>query len=165
MRAFFRIVMKVFAAAMSALRWVRDETGRLVMKLGGGGMPMAPMPEYEEVLEDRGVAPDRGYDQLRSAADALHRGGVPSPETLAAIGEDNVKWLSAMPTSMLMLVIGATDEQLSAHMRQVRSIRGLLAYDRESIAAYVEVIERDRELKPKGEQRRRTTNEWLDAYA
>ncbi|WP_417584363.1 hypothetical protein [Pelagibacterium sp.] len=166
MRAIFRAFAAMFAAIMSAVRWVRDETGKLVMKLVGGGMPMTPMPTIQdEVAQDRGVAPDRGYDQLRLAADLLSRGRVPHAEVLDAIGSDNVKWLSAMPASMLTLVVQASDEQLSAHMRQTRSIRGLLAYDHESIAAYEQAVEQDRAIEREREQRTRrrpVTDAFLD---
>lgn len=107
------------------------------------------MPDpYDAVIDEPVARPvEQGYDQLRAAAEALARGGVPSPEVLEAVGEHGMRWLAAMPREMLMLIVTASDKQIVEHMRGIKSIRGLLAYDVASIRAYKQAVARDRKIE------------------
>lgn len=148
MRSIFKAIARAFRAAMGALRWVRDETGKLVLRLVGGGSSMEMPDPYEAVIDEPVARPvEQGYDMLRAAAEALARGGVPSPEVLEAVGEHGMRWLSAMPREMLKMIVGASDKQIDNHMRGIKSIRGLLAYDRDSIRAYKQAVARDRRIE------------------
>lgn len=148
MRSIFKAIARAFRAAMGALKWVRDETGKLVLKLVGGGASMELPDPYDAVIEEQPARPvEQGYDQLRAAAEALARGGVPSPEVLEAVGEHGMRWLSAMPREMLQLIVTASDKQIGEHMKQIKSIRGLLAYDVASIKAYKKAVARDRKIE------------------
>jgi hypothetical protein len=142
MRAFFAMLAAAMAAAMTCFRWVRDASGRLIMTMVGGSPMLAAMPAMGE---DEPAQVDQGYGQLRAAAEAMSRGAVPSPEAFDALGHDNVRWLAAMEPTMLRKVVEASDEDLGRHMRGIKSIRGLLAYDRDSVDAYIEARMLERE--------------------
>ena len=116
--------------------------------VGTGPMPTA-MPAVDKV-EDESVGHRPGYNQLRAAAEAMSRGAIPSPEAFDEIGQDNMRWLAAMEPAMLRRVVQAGDEDLGRHMRGIRSIRGLLAYDRDSVDAYIEArtLEKNRSHDP-----------------
>lgn len=142
MRAFFAMLAAALSAAMTCFRWVRDASGRLIMTMIGG----SPMPSAMPAIgEDEPAQVDQGYGQLRAAAEAMSRGAVPSPEAFDALGHDNVRWLAAMEPAMLRKVLEASDEELARHMRGIKSIHGLLAYDRDSVDAYIEsrMLERE----------------------
>lgn len=109
--------------------------GRLLSML----VPAPPMlDELEPAQADDGAAHGRESEfmAIRNLASARFQGQMPSPELLADCGRLPVEWVSAMPRPMLKQVLCSTDSQLRGHMRGVKSIRGLLAYDEPAIDEY-----------------------------
>jgi hypothetical protein len=142
-------LLAAIARALSALRtvWVWcAETGKMVAVqvvtlgglLGGGSAPdpeeppapVGPLTNYR--LPD--VQKTKRIKRLAAAMDA------PDIDASLFVGVDDpvVTWLAAMDPPMRSLVANAGAMQLEDHMKGRHPIRGLLAFDRESVAAWKE---------------------------
>ena len=73
------------------------------------------------------------------AAMRLSRKRVPI-EMAAGLSDRTTKWLLTLTTEMLLLVTSAPYSRLREHLACGKAIRGLLAADADSIAAYRETL-------------------------
>lgn len=141
-------LLAAIARMLSALKTVWEwcaETGKLVARqvvtLGGLFGGSAPEPVIEPPAPPRtdyrlpDMAKTKRIKRLAVAMDQ------PDVDAAVFVGVDDpvVTWLAAMDKPMRGLVAGASAMELEDHMKGRRSIRGLLAFDRASIAAWNEI--------------------------
>jgi hypothetical protein len=133
------------ALAMVIVEWV-ESLARFVVRCMPGYVPPNPdnlVEQYAEAVETAPVTPsaDQRLENIRTIADNLFRGAAPDPKLAAGLSPATIRWLTAMEPEMLLAVSRAPVEDLQRHVRGERSIRGVLAYDAESVASYIKARE------------------------
>lgn len=134
-------LIAAIAAAIGAIKTVSEwcwKTGKLVTRtiiapFAGGGSPTT-MTDDEPVVP-AAVQEAGELANLRRLAGAMAAGRETS-EDLEPVSDARIEWLAAMDRPMLARVLAADDQALKAHLKGERSIRGVLAADRESVAEY-----------------------------
>lgn len=132
-----KYLLSIISAALGAMRTVFEKcarTGKWIVRTVtapfavGGGAIQADDPAPQ--------APERdGLAVIRQLAGAIAGDRVTEAD-LAHVGDDKIEWLAAMDRRMLAKILYANDTALKAHIRGERNIRGVLAADRKSVAAY-----------------------------
>ncbi|WP_157959916.1 hypothetical protein [Devosia submarina] len=158
MKRVLAMVAKVLAAIpVFVLAWSVD-LGRFILKCMPGYRPTDPselVEQYAEAVEQAQVTPaaDQRLEHVRQIAGQLAAGQMPSEDLSDGLSPQAVQWLGVMSPEMLAMVAKAKPEELRQHMKGHRTIRGLLAYDRESVEAYAAAVAQEPE--PEIERRRR----------
>lgn len=88
------------------------------------------------------VANRAKYQRVKKLAHAMGGRGT-DPAAFYATGDLVTEWLAAMPHEMRMLVRLAPMLALHRHMTRTQTIRGVLAFDAESIVEWKEMAARD----------------------
>lgn len=74
-------------------------------------------------------------------------------QLLEGMSECRLEWIRTLDVPMLMLLGNATQAQIREHLAGRRSIRGLLAADPDSVAAYKEAIKPKSQIIDHNERR------------
>ncbi len=135
-------LIAAIGAMLGALRQVTEwcwRTGKLVTRtvlapFAGGGAPAGAIADDEPAVP-AGVRESDELDGIRRLAGAMAADRV-TEEDLEPVADSKIEWLAAMDRPMLARVLCADDQALRDHLRGERAIRGVLAADRESVAAY-----------------------------
>ncbi|MGV8953116.1 MAG: hypothetical protein ACOH2M_18605 [Cypionkella sp.] len=140
MRGLLAAIRNVCRRMARALRNMKEEWveigGRLVRMLVPAGAPLeADEPETVEApaVDDFGM-------KIRALASQLQGDGVPSVDLLASMSPDQVRWLSVCDDSMLRAIAKASDEEIDAHLRGRRYLRGVVRADRQGMDEYINAM-------------------------
>lgn len=157
------------AMVMTVVVW-SEELGKFVMKCMPGYVPHDPqdlVDQYIEVAKAEAAAPkpDERLASIQEVADLIFRRQAIPDEILVGLGDKTLMWLEALNADMLLLAAKAKPEDLRAHLAGGRSIKGLLAYDADSIAAYQQALERNAAApKPEPKRQRKRAEPLLPAF-
>jgi hypothetical protein len=144
-------ILRAMARALAAAAAVVVETvwqaGRWVVRCLPGYQPPAPQDVVEEYVDAAETAPvepqpDQRIMHLQLVADALFRQQPIADAWLVGLSGRTLEWLEAMNAAMLLETARAKPQDLQAHIAGTKAIRGLLAFDQESVAAYIEAANR-----------------------
>ena len=151
----------IAAAIWSAMKrlarmvWVTVEIGgRLVSLLRYESGVEAAEPVAADAGQVVEVAPDQRLSAIRDLVlDHARNPKMPVSEMLRpGVSAEAVAWIRALDPVQLARITCSSDTALTEHLAGQRSIRGLLAYDREAVAAYVRAKRRvAAELEPNAE--------------
>lgn len=99
------------------------------------------------------MAPDQRLSAIRDLVlDYARNPKMPVSQMLRpGVSAEAVAWIRALDPVKLARIMWSSDTALTEHLAGKRSIRGLLAYDREAIAAYVRAKRQAAELEPNAE--------------
>jgi hypothetical protein len=157
-------ILKAIAAALAAMAMVMvvwcERAGKFVLRCLPSYRPPDPqtlVEEYVEAAETAAVTPaaDKCLQNIALVADALFRRADIPDAIVAGLSDRTIDWLQALNSDMLLLVSHAKPQELQAHIAGSKTIRGLLAFDMESVAAYLQAVARAAEAEPELEYRRR----------
>ena len=149
MRSFSRMLRQARASLRTMVWRVIEIAGKVVMTLVPGPSTAAsPVESAEDLAGVPDMAPARSsggrYEHIRALARQID---FAPADAIMAVGAPTASWLAAMPKVMIAKVLLATDEQIAEHMAGRRTIRGLLAYDPDTIKDYVRVTSRPAESR------------------
>lgn len=147
MRDLMRAVMRALRSTGHFV-WERCRaTGRLIARLIPGVTAPDPSPTIEDYVPDPAPVTEDPYSVVKRVVSAMAVGKAPSLDDIQALGADTLNWIRALEPRHRARVLCATPDQLREHMRGRRAINGLLAADRESVAAWLaaKAREADRE--------------------
>ena len=136
-----RSILSTIAAAIRAFTarlgaWVK-EGGRWVYKmLTPAAAPMEPAGN--EPAAEAQAEVDEHTAAVRAIAAHLLNRQIPSPELSGRISDAQFDWLLACTTPMLKAIIAAEDRALRDHVRNKKSIRGVLINEPETVAMFTE---------------------------
>jgi hypothetical protein len=145
MKRVLAMVAKVLAAIpVFVLAWSVD-LGRFILRCMPNYRPADPselVEQYAEAVEQAPVTPgaDERLEHVRQIAGQLAMGQMPSDALGEGLGPHTIRWLTVLSPEMLAMVAGAKLEDLQLHFKGSRTIRGLLAYDRDSVEAYAAAV-------------------------
>ncbi|HEY8356982.1 MAG TPA: hypothetical protein VIL30_05930 [Ramlibacter sp.] len=145
-----KMVAMVLAALPILVAMWSVELGKFILKCLLGYRAADPgnlAEEYLEIAQAELAAPkpDERLANIKSIADGLSRGELPNSDLARGLGEHTLQWLMAINSDMLRQVSQAKPDQLREHISGKKTIRGLLAADRESVDAYKQAMARDAE--------------------
>jgi hypothetical protein len=146
MRVLKAIAVMLTAVAMVVLVWC-ERAGKFVLRCLPSYRPPDPqglVDEYVDAAETAPVTPaaDERMRNIGLVADALFRQAEIPDAIIAGLSDRTIDWLQALDADMLLLVSNAKPQDLGAHIAGTKAIRGLLAFDQESVAAYIEAAKR-----------------------
>lgn len=160
MRALLVAIGNACRRMARALRAMKEEIveigGRLVRILVPSGAPAeADGPEVALALAED----DFGL-KVRALAAQLQSDGVPSPDLMAALPPHVVRWLSVCDDMMLRSIAKSSDDEIHAHVRGRRHLRGVVCSDTESVDAYIKEMMDDEDIP---EEELKSAMAWLPA--
>lgn len=150
-------ILSALALGVPVMVW---EAGKWVLRARQGHqLPDTQdlMDDYVDAAETAHVTPeaDRRLEHIQEIAYALSRGLEIPDQWLVGLSERTMTWIEALSPEMLTGVANAKPEGLQAHIAGVKSIRGLLAFDVDSIADYQRAVAIKPEPEPELERIRR----------
>tara|TARA_R110002124_G_scaffold16882_6_gene71422 strand:- start:37471 stop:37995 length:525 start_codon:yes stop_codon:yes gene_type:complete len=142
-----RLIAAIARALASAARTVLvkcAETGKWIVKsvLPGSGAANpgpGPLEELElDIAQDArqaavtAPAVDR-YDRIQTICRDMSCGDTPAREDLAGLSEFQREWIETMPSAMRLIIGNVPREDLIAHVRGKKPLRGIIPCDRASL--------------------------------
>lgn len=136
MKSLFAMIGKVLRAMKrAAVQWrevMLEVGGKMVRMLIPSGPPIeVDEPEPAEVDEDQ------FNNNLRELARQLLADGTPDPDRLAALPTGLARWLTVLDDGQLRSVMRSSDDELQAHFRGRKGLRGVPWADKDSVDEWV----------------------------
>lgn len=158
MRLMKAIALALAVMVITVMVW-SAEVGRFVVKCLPGYRPSDPrdlVDQYIDVAKAEAAAhkPKELPTSTQKVADLLFRQQPIPDEILVGLGDKTLMWLEALNSDMLQLAAKSKADDLQAHLGGGKAIKGLLAYDRDSIIAYQEALKRDTAALNRAEKRK-----------
>lgn len=149
MRGLIAAIRRALAALANGTWKLVRIGGRLIRMLVPSPLPPSPEQIVENALGERPQIDATLDERLQSIRELAHAmiSGAARGEHFGAVHENDARWLMAMPPEMLRVVVCTTDRMLADHMSGRDTIRGLLRYERETIAEYAAAVRREREAE------------------
>ena len=163
-----KAMLRAIAKAMRAMRRAAGSVIRKVVEIGGRLVTVflpAPMPMIDELEADEAPANDNTYisenQGIRDLAYCQLHGRMPTPAQLGAVTGLQMDWVAAMDSEMARRLLKATDREINAHLRGIKSIRGVIECNEDAVDDYVTatainaaILERDLNLEQHYEPRK-----------
>lgn len=146
-----RGIMRAVRAALRALRtvtryvWERSVTtgewiARAILSVGAGTVEE---PAFEPSIQDTLLKPvakpevDEDIDRIQRVCRQLTRRLEPAPQDLQPLSDLERDWIYALSVPGRLVVGNVKAAAVRGHMRGGKTLRGVCAFDRDSVTAYV----------------------------
>jgi hypothetical protein len=144
MKAIGRMLRQMRRAARAMVRTLVMIGDRLVSILVPAPMPALDELEPDDIAPANDNSPVSECAAIRDLAYAQALGRLPTPAQLGAVTQLQVDWIASMDAEMSRRLLRATDNEIRAHLRGTKAIRGVLWCDATCIDDYTTAIAIDR---------------------
>jgi hypothetical protein len=146
MRGLLAAIRNICRRMTRALRAMAEEWievgGKMVRRLVPSS---APIEADEQEAVDTLAVDDFGL-KVRALASQLVNDGTPSPDLMAALPPEVVRWLSVCDDPMLRAIARASDEAIQDHVKGRRYLRGVVRSDKEGLNDYIRSMMPDEDM-------------------
>ena len=137
LKAIARIARAMKRAAAGVVKKTIEIGGKLVTIFVPAALPpideLEPAEDVVAANDNTAVSENQG---IRDLAYAVVTGALPTKLQLGAVTALQLDWVLAMDAEMARRVIKASDQEINAHLLGRKIIRGVLAFDEETIEDY-----------------------------